>query len=196
MSTPIGHLLGGTLAASAAAGESAWRDRRLLLRILLLALLPDADALVLLVVPTAHRGVSHGLPFAAVAAAALVALGGRRLSLAPARAWLALFLAAASHPVLDALMGAGPPVPFLAPFSQRGWLFPVRVVPTAYYAKVAHGYLLPSFWILNGAAALLEAGIFGGALVAARPDAAPRARILGAVTAGAALALSIGLYAR
>jgi inner membrane protein len=194
VSTPIGHALGGALAASTVAGEVAWTDRRMMLRILCLALLPDVDALVLLVAPTAHRGLTHGLPFAAIAAVALTWLGRRNLPMPPRRTWLALFLAAASHPLLDYLMGAGPPIPFFAPFSERAWLSPYRIVPTAYYAKAVSGYALGWFWMLNAIAGLLEVAIFGGALVALRRGAPGRTRVLGAITAIVAFLLSARLY--
>jgi len=52
-----------------------------------------------------------------------------------------LLCCALVHPVLDYLMGCGPPVPFLWPLSQRGWLSPVQLIPTAYYAASPAGLL-------------------------------------------------------
>jgi len=43
------------------------------------------------------------------------------------------FAAYASHLVLDYLMGKGPQVHFFWPISDRGYLSPVQIVPSAYY---------------------------------------------------------------
>lgn len=98
------------------------------------AILPDADVLGLPLGispygPLGHRGLSHSLVFAAAVAAILVALAFRH---APgvSRGWLwgYLFLATASHGVLDALTDGGPGVAFFAPFDDTRYFFPFRPV--------------------------------------------------------------------
>jgi hypothetical protein len=44
-----------------------------------------------------------------------------------------------SHLALDYLMGAGPPIQPFAPFSYRGFLSPIKVVPCAFYSKSVTG---------------------------------------------------------
>ena len=72
-----------------------------------------------------HRGLSHSLPFAAMFAAAMVAISWRSL---PHRArmptWLYLALAIASHGVFDAFTDGGLGVALLAPFSSERFFFP------------------------------------------------------------------------
>jgi inner membrane protein len=103
-----------------------------------LATLPDLDVLGLAVGwgldhPLGHRGLSHSLTAAAVLPTlAIVVAPGREAE--PARAgpawwvWLVLFVATASHGVLDALTNGGRGVAFLEPFSTRRWHFDVRPI--------------------------------------------------------------------
>jgi hypothetical protein len=65
-------------------------------------------------------------------------------------------------------MGCGPPVPLLWPWQTKGWLSPVQVVPTAFYAKSAKGLLsvLVSVRTLKGV--LLEVFSLGPLWLAAR----------------------------
>ncbi len=67
--------------------------------------------------PLDHRGVTHSLTFAAVLAGAIVLAGYRRglPGLGPLRLWSYLFLATASHGLLDALTDGGLGVAFFAP---------------------------------------------------------------------------------
>lgn len=94
------------------------------------AVLPDVDVLGYeLGVPfeniLGHRGLTHSLPFAAllatVAVAAFFGRAGHR-----GRLWCYLFLATASHGLLDALTNGGPGIAFLAPFSASRWFLPWR----------------------------------------------------------------------
>jgi inner membrane protein len=74
-----------------------------------------------------HRGFSHSLFFAALlACAGLVAFRGA--SIDRARAWLFLFLATASHGVLDAMTSGGGGVAFFAPFHDERYFFPWRPI--------------------------------------------------------------------
>jgi len=72
-----------------------------------------------------HRGLLHSIPFAAVVAA-LVAW----LVATPSwpRAWLYLFLAMASHGVLDAFTNGGLGVALLSPFDRTRYFFPFRPI--------------------------------------------------------------------
>ena len=74
-----------------------------------------------------HRGVSHSLFLAALlACAGMVALKGTGID--RARAWLFLFLATASHGVLDAMTSGGGGVAFFAPFHDERYFFPWRPI--------------------------------------------------------------------
>ncbi len=97
----------------------------------LCAMAPDADVLgVWLGVPLGsllgHRGLTHSLAFAAALAAVLAPLlvpRGTRL-----RLWLYLFLATASHGVLDAMTDGGIGVAFWAPFDAERYYLPWRPI--------------------------------------------------------------------
>jgi inner membrane protein len=73
-----------------------------------------------------HRGLSHSLAFAAVLAAAVVPWASG--SAPAARAWLYLFLATASHGVLDAFTNGGLGVALLAPFDPKRYFAPFRPI--------------------------------------------------------------------
>jgi len=77
-----------------------------------------------------HRGLSHGVPFAALAAAAVTVLAFPRArpGFSRARAWLFLFLATASHGLLDACTNGGLGVALLSPFDERRFFFPFRPI--------------------------------------------------------------------
>jgi inner membrane protein len=77
-----------------------------------------------------HRGFSHSLFFAALLAS--VGLLAFRDDAGPSvdrgRTWLFLFLATASHGVLDALTTGGGGVAFFAPFLDERYRFPWRPI--------------------------------------------------------------------
>ena len=77
-----------------------------------------------------HRGLWHSVPFAALAAVCLTALAFPRdlPALSRSRAWLYLFLAIASHGLLDAATDGGLGVALLAPFDERRFFFPFRPI--------------------------------------------------------------------
>jgi len=78
-----------------------------------------------------HRGVTHSLAFAAVIAALAVWLHQSRGVLsrkACAGAWGYLFLATASHGMLDAMTSGGLGVAFFAPFSNARYFLPWRPI--------------------------------------------------------------------
>lgn len=81
-----------------------------------------------------HRGLTHSIPFAAAAAAVVVSAGFRRgvRGLGPRALWLYLFLAMASHGLLDALTDGGLGVALFAPIDETRYFFPfqpIRVSP-------------------------------------------------------------------
>jgi inner membrane protein len=77
-----------------------------------------------------HRGLSHAPAFAAALAAALIGLFFRRgvRGMGLGTLWLYLFVATASHGVLDALTDGGRGVAFLAPFSDERFFFPFQPI--------------------------------------------------------------------
>jgi len=101
----------------------------------LCAAAPDLDVIGLaLGVPyehaLGHRGLWHSIPFAAFASAGVAALAFPRArpALSRSRAWLYLFLATASHGVLDAATDGGLGVALLAPFDAQRFLWPFRPI--------------------------------------------------------------------
>jgi len=77
-----------------------------------------------------HRGFTHSLLFAALlAAAALVAGFWRaRPSFSRAYVWAYLFIATASHGLLDAMTDGGLGVAFFSPFDNRRYFLPFRPI--------------------------------------------------------------------
>jgi inner membrane protein len=97
----------------------------------LCAMLPDVDVIgIWLGVPfgslLGHRGLTHSFAFAAALAAIvapwLVAHGTRRWL------WLYLFVATASHGVLDAMTNGGIGVALFAPFDTTRYFLPWRPI--------------------------------------------------------------------
>ncbi len=97
-----------------------------------LTVLPDADVVAFaLGIPyehmLGHRGITHSIAFAVVAAVIGTLLVERRLA-----TFTFLFICALSHPLLDALTDGGLGVALFAPFSNERYFFPwtpVRVSP-------------------------------------------------------------------
>jgi inner membrane protein len=94
------------------------------------AALPDIDVIgYRLGIPygsvLGHRGITHSLAFAAVLSAAIVAaLPSGAGPVSRGQLWLFLFLATASHGVLDALTNGGGGIAFFAPFHNARYFFP------------------------------------------------------------------------
>lgn len=101
------------------------------------AALPDLDGIGFwLGVPYestfGHRGFSHSILFAAMAAAlGLLAFRGRAFDAERTRIWTYLFLATASHGVLDAMTTGGGGVAFFAPVVSERYFFPWRPIPVS-----------------------------------------------------------------
>lgn len=84
-----------------------------------------------------HRGFTHSLFFAAVVASAAVLLAFRSAlpNIGRGALWAYLFLATASHGVLDAMTDGGLGVAFLSPFDNRRYFLPwrpIRVSPIGF----------------------------------------------------------------
>jgi inner membrane protein len=83
-----------------------------------------------------HRGFTHSLVFAALLAAIVLLAAFRRgvPGLSQWLLWLYLFLATASHGVLDAMTSGGLGIAFFSPFDNARYFLPwrpVRVSPIA-----------------------------------------------------------------
>lgn len=137
------------------------------------ALAPDLDVVAFSLGvpyehPLGHRGLWHSVPFAAVASAlvALIAFPRARAGFSRRRAWLYLFLAMASHGVLDAFTDGGLGVALGSPFDETRYFFafrPIAVSPlraAAFFSPRGYAILeseLLWVWLPSGllAAALL-----------------------------------------
>ncbi len=112
------HLLVALIAVRLVAPRAGWR---LYVAACILCVLPDADAAlhhagVAYEHPFGHRGFTHSLLFAALAAGVAAAL------LREKRQWLFLFAVGASHGVLDAMTDGGLGVAFFFPDNTRHFL--------------------------------------------------------------------------
>jgi inner membrane protein len=94
------------------------------------AIVPDLDAIgYRLGVPYesvfGHRGATHSLVFAAILAAGMLLLfRGEEWQRQRGRLWVFLFLATASHGVLDAMTDGGGGIAFFTPFDNGRYVFP------------------------------------------------------------------------
>ena len=131
MPTVMSHAV-AALAISAPFGRAlSWRARVLGV---IAAMAPDADVIgfrfgIRYGDMLGHRGLSHSLLFAAALALLLMLRlliterdANRR------RVWLFLFLATASHGVLDGFTDGGLGVAFFAPFDNTRYFFPVTPI--------------------------------------------------------------------
>jgi inner membrane protein len=105
---------------------------RLVLAGMALAILPDLDIIAFRFgVPYgsafSHRGFSHALATAAIMALAM-ALAHRALHTGFLRAFLFLFVAGASHGLLDAFTNGGSGIALLWPFSGERYFAPVTPI--------------------------------------------------------------------
>ncbi|MFN8573988.1 MAG: metal-dependent hydrolase [Gemmatimonadaceae bacterium] len=98
-----------------------------------LAVLPDIDFVGFVMgVPYetiwGHRGITHSVFFAVLAASFAWWLFQRRHNVRPPLLWLYFVLAALSHGALDALTDGGLGVAFFAPFDATRYFFPFRPI--------------------------------------------------------------------
>lgn len=110
-------------------------SKRLLTAGIIASIIPDLDVLAFrLGIPyTAewgHRGFSHSLFFALLVAVMGAALA-RPLLTTAARAFWFLFLATASHGMLDAFTNGGLGIAFLWPFSHERFFAPLQPIEVA-----------------------------------------------------------------
>jgi len=99
---------------------------------LLASILPDIDVIsfrlgIPYAHPFGHRGTTHSLAFAVLIALLAVACATRL----NARRWIAavfVFLAAASHPLLDMLTDGGRSVALFWPVSNERYFFPAQMI--------------------------------------------------------------------
>jgi inner membrane protein len=112
------------------------RGARLAVELAVVSMLPDLDVIAFAfgipyAHPLGHRGLSHGLPFAA-GLALLLPLVLHRDARPGSRRWWALvglfFAACASHGLLDACTDGGLGVGLLLPFSNARVFFPWRPI--------------------------------------------------------------------
>ena len=108
--------------------------------LVLASLLPDLDVLMLRWLPyshpLSHRGLSHSLFFALVAAWCLTIscylagiVQGKILTLIPV--WLLIATVMGSHGLLDALTDGGLGIGLFSPLTWRRYFFPIRPLPVA-----------------------------------------------------------------
>lgn len=181
MPTVLGHLAPALALAPAFAAPGT--PRRLWVLGALCAAAPDLDVLAFALGvpyehPLGHRGLWHSVPFAAFAAACVIALAFPRArpGFSRWRAFAYLFLATASHGLLDAATDGGLGIALLAPFDDRRIFWPFRPIAVSPLG-------LDAFLSARGAAVLASelrwvwlpfAGIGLALATAARRRAHPR----------------------
>jgi inner membrane protein len=132
VATVFSHAVAGF--AISTFGNAPASRTRLFLAGALGAAAPDLDVVTLwLGVPWGHvfghRGITHSLAFAAVLAVVVTATVFR--SRGRPGLWLVLFVATASHGVLDAMTNGGSGVAFFAPFDHARYFLPWRPIPVS-----------------------------------------------------------------
>lgn len=141
MSSMLGHACAGIIINNLEKSNRASSKKALLLILLIfLAMLPDIDVVLLLLSANiTHRGITHSFLFVFVASLIFSIIFCRYLDIS-FKILFGLFLAALlSHLVLDYLMGAGPSITLFAPFSSKGFIAPIQLVPCAYYPTSIRG---------------------------------------------------------
>ena len=143
-------------------------DRRIIIASMIVAAVPDLDALFIGSIPygdpLGHRGLTHSLLFAAAVGLTLASVfvkagwaGEHSFG-----AMAALFgLVTASHGFFDAMTDGGLGVAFFAPFNNTRYFFPWRPIPVAPLS--AHGLFTARGLRLT----LWEAALFGPFTLAA-----------------------------
>lgn len=160
MASAFAHAAAG--AAIVTALRTPGMPRRLWLAGAFCAAAPDLDVLAFRFgVPyghmLGHRGLTHSAAAAALLASGVLgaAYPRRRWPAARGRTWAALFLATASHGVLDALTTGGLGVAFLAPFSAERYFLPWRPILVSPIG-------VKPFFSARGAAVLLNEALWVG----------------------------------
>lgn len=130
MPTIITHALVG--AAIAAAGQPRPVSGRLCAAAAVCAALPDLDVITFAMNVSygdlmGHRGLSHSF-VAAAALATVMTAGTRGAGVSWGRAWTLLFLATASHGLLDMCTDGGRGVAILSPWDTTRYYLPWRPI--------------------------------------------------------------------
>lgn len=151
MSSILAHACAGIIANKAINRDFSLKNNILLFGFcIFLSLLPDIDVLIHIAFRftnlTPHRGATHSLSFALATSAILAIATSKYFDISKKRLFSVYSLSILSHIALDYLMGAGPPVPLFAPFSYRGFLSPIRFVPSAFYSQSLTGLLQILFY--------------------------------------------------
>ena len=135
--TVFTHAAVGYAAARAAGGRRPF-PARILIAATLLPVVPDLDVLLRPWFryghPLGHRGISHSLAFAlflGVLAALACRQDAARVPGGIGGLALLFTTIAASHGILDALTDGGMGIPFLMPFDNSRYFFPVRPIPVS-----------------------------------------------------------------
>ena len=168
------------LAITAAAG-AATVPPRLCLAAVVASVLPDIDAFgywagVPYESAFGHRGFTHSLFFSAVVALACMAFAPR-LGAPRSVVFAVVFVAGASHGMLDAMTTGGHGIAFFAPFSNERYHFPwqvIRISPisvTRFFSERGVAVLaseLRWIWLPAAVVAVLGVVIRRGAEIAGR----------------------------
>jgi inner membrane protein len=147
MPTIFSHTAVGFVAAKATT-EATEPNTWIVLTSMVLAALPDADALFLSTIPynhpLGHRGFTHSLVFAAILGIATALVFSKAGWVKQHSFWLLAIvfsLVTASHGFFDAMTDGGLGVAFLAPFTNHRYFFPWRPIPVAPLS--AGGFISP-----------------------------------------------------
>jgi len=134
------------------------------------SVLPDADSLgfwagVPYDSPLGHRGFTHSFVFAGLVAL-LAAAFARRLRAPASTVFAVVFVAGASHGILDAMTTGGRGVAFFSPFSNERHFLPWRVIEVSpigvtsfFTARGAQVFASELAWIWLPAALVALAGV-------------------------------------
>ena len=199
MASIVGHSVGGILAKELAGKEASGRQGRVLLGCLVfLALLPDLDVLIYILFEPEnmqpHRGFSHSLLFCLIVASMAMFPLSRVTGIGRRRLFSLSMVALVSHLLLDFLMGAGPPLPLLAPFSQAAYLSPISFIPWAYYSTSAQGLLGILLYPPAIRGFCLELLIFVPLVLLLRDRQPPAMRVILAASSACALLATVVIY--
>jgi inner membrane protein len=137
------------------------------------SILPDADVAAFLVgIPYAHefghRGFSHSLLFAAIVGI-IGAAGAKTLKSSALAAFLFVFVATASHGILDAFTDGGLGIAMLWPYSSERFFAPAQVIEVSPIG--ASGFFSARGWSVFKSELLwvwLPCVVFAGFFIATR----------------------------
>lgn len=137
MPTVFTHAAVGFVAAKVA-NEVTTPNTQIALACMALSALPDADALLIGVIPYnhpfGHRGFTHSLFFAAVIGVAAAFVFSKAAWASEISVWslaFLFFIVIALHAFFDAMTDGGLGVAFFAPFSNYRYFMPWRPIPVA-----------------------------------------------------------------